>query len=759
MKHLTLQEHYNLIKEGKGNKNMFMMKSKRQYPNHIRNAASFEETVISLKQNHIIHEGFVEPKLPEKNTYFDTFSKLSGIKGVRPGIFENLKTFKKLNESKKETVSQHVKDVEKNTKELVTNPTPPKNLSGQGFIDGMNYEGNVIKNKDKTEDELIDIVIKNLTKDPLFYIKNFMFGWEGIGFTDEAPGLKASDPIKGKYVSSGYGDIGTLRVVETLELLKSYPKHLKKQFLKENVDMMGLGDLDGNSRMGNRDTSREENSYSPNFPEEDFSEMEIQNLLDKYNVDADWFVNVIMVDGLTSKELKDLDYLEDRIQSHLSMQGANAHTPEDDALNFIGDEAEDINESFSLKKVLRKLGWAGETWTPEEFASQIKSLDNETLISWGESNKGIPNTPLDFQHKLIKIEIEKRKLNENKKNMISLVKLFESEDEKYYMSHLKKEKAPKKEKKETAEDRIKNIEKQGNIAALEAKIEALDNEIKTRKGLIANVTEDEDIADFVNPAHVKEVEKEIKTLEKTKEKYIKQYEKMADETYKAPEPVIDDEEQDLGGGEEEFTDDEKDDIIVDLEGDEDVEEEDEIEENIHNTHPGRGVQDTGSTAGHSSVHIDDREKTDPDKYKFKSKPLPKDPIKEGWNSFLKGKKKIQPLNENREQASEINAYFKGKEKRSGGMFIGYYANSQGGKIMLEVSVEGKRGYPRDADKLAMRSKPMLPNGYFYVTGKPLTYDGDEMTLQTIKDADDMYSGRDYQGSEFSGGAYFEVEKR
>jgi len=75
-----------------------------------------------------------------------------------------------------------------------------------------------------------------------------------------------------------------------------------------------------------------------------------------------------------------------------------------------------MEESSNLTKQLRKLGWHGETWTPKEFANQIKNLSDETLISWAKSNKGIPNTPLAFQQKLVKIEMEKRGLNNEKVN-------------------------------------------------------------------------------------------------------------------------------------------------------------------------------------------------------------------------------------------------------------------------------------------------------------------------------------------------------
>lgn len=75
-----------------------------------------------------------------------------------------------------------------------------------------------------------------------------------------------------------------------------------------------------------------------------------------------------------------------------------------------------MSEASPLTKLGRKIGWAGEDWTPQEFAAQIKKLSDETLLKWAEGNKGIgkgiPNTPLAFQQKLVKIELAKRGLTE-----------------------------------------------------------------------------------------------------------------------------------------------------------------------------------------------------------------------------------------------------------------------------------------------------------------------------------------------------------
>ena len=71
---------------------------------------------------------------------------------------------------------------------------------------GYYYEMKQEKNADKTIDEIKDIVFKNLAKDPIYYTKEGQFG-EDIGYTDDAPSLGPTDEPKGKYKSSGYGNL------------------------------------------------------------------------------------------------------------------------------------------------------------------------------------------------------------------------------------------------------------------------------------------------------------------------------------------------------------------------------------------------------------------------------------------------------------------------------------------------------------------------------------------------------------------------
>src|SRR6056300_1406596 len=67
----TLQQQYNLIKEGKGDKNFFLKQAMNQFPEYITVHNTFEQTVSILKGKSIIAENTVETQ--EKKDWFKIF--------------------------------------------------------------------------------------------------------------------------------------------------------------------------------------------------------------------------------------------------------------------------------------------------------------------------------------------------------------------------------------------------------------------------------------------------------------------------------------------------------------------------------------------------------------------------------------------------------------------------------------------------------------------------------------------------------------
>lgn len=76
------------------------------------------------------------------------------------------------------------------------------------------------------------------------------------------------------------------------------------------------------------------------------------------------------------------------------------------------------------------------------------------------------------------------------------------------------------------DQRLKEIHKAGDIVTLEAKMEAIDEEINAKNERINMIGENEDLAELVNPIKLREMKKEIKNLEREKAKLQKVYEKM-----------------------------------------------------------------------------------------------------------------------------------------------------------------------------------------------------------------------------------------
>ena len=67
----TLQNQYKLLKEGKGQKDVFLKEAKRLYPNLITNQADFNETETILKQKGLLNEHLIGTVVgtPAINTY------------------------------------------------------------------------------------------------------------------------------------------------------------------------------------------------------------------------------------------------------------------------------------------------------------------------------------------------------------------------------------------------------------------------------------------------------------------------------------------------------------------------------------------------------------------------------------------------------------------------------------------------------------------------------------------------------------------
>mgnify|MGYP003640301428 CR=1 FL=1 len=214
----TLNEQYRLIKEDKGHKGMFLTEAKRQFPNYIRNAATFDEAEKVLKRKGVITENFtgLEPinspfSTKVQEPYETAFAKfLEEAKSPEIKAKEvKAKVLKSQEDDEKAELKTTSKQVENDLEHGYDN-VDDKNIDNLIFsqvMTGYYAEMKDPKNADKTMEQLKDIVLKNLAKDPIFYTKDGQFGVKGLGYTTEAPGLGTPKEAKGKYKASGYGDL------------------------------------------------------------------------------------------------------------------------------------------------------------------------------------------------------------------------------------------------------------------------------------------------------------------------------------------------------------------------------------------------------------------------------------------------------------------------------------------------------------------------------------------------------------------------
>lgn len=229
---MTLQDQYTQINEGKGAKDVFLKHAKKLFPNMIPNHYGYEDSVKILKQRSVITENIwgianASNKQPDWfkifNESINEYSKASNwdnesIKEIEYNPEEEDIDFDDENfsdpliddpdfvfEAKTYTPSSQEVDVKSKSTKVAkevetkydkkydnTDTKKADNVIFDQLIRGVQFEMENSKNADKTVEEIKNIVLKNLTKDPIWYTKNAMFGVEGLGYTDDRPAFRPS---------------------------------------------------------------------------------------------------------------------------------------------------------------------------------------------------------------------------------------------------------------------------------------------------------------------------------------------------------------------------------------------------------------------------------------------------------------------------------------------------------------------------------------------------------------------------------------
>lgn len=117
----------------------------------------------------------------------------------------------------------------------------------------------------------------------------------------------------------------------------------------------------------------------------------------------------------------------------------------------------------------------------------------------------------------------------NKAKRLSETKTTMTNLEKYIKQQIKEAKNPLAKK-------MKEIEAQGRIAALETKLAALAEMIEETEGRLTRIDEDSEFKEMLDRNAVKEVRKQLKELERAQAKLQKEYDKIAEKGRKKANP-------------------------------------------------------------------------------------------------------------------------------------------------------------------------------------------------------------------------------
>jgi hypothetical protein len=500
----TLQDQYLLIKEGKGHKGVFLADAKRQFPNIVRNAATFEEASSCLKTKNIISENVIG--LNAINSIFEPKKKES-----YELAFENFlsEAKKKQEEDEKAELKATSKQVEKDLEHNFDykDNKNPDNLIFDQIMTGYYTEMKDPKNADKTMQELKDMVFKNLQKDSIFYTKDGQFGVKGLGYSVDHPGLGEPKEPKGKYKASGYGDLN-----EGVMYGDSDGDFDEQENNKERANWYYdayLGEKDPKKKDEYLKIAREYGSYLgwgeeelPVNEEEYKLRKVIREMIDAELEEAYQLVNINPLKSDKEREERDpqqflTTYIEPSVVDSLTK---NQH------LRILRNPSNPENVTLAIRATLAPISSKNLGKTTDnldklgiDIPTDFKSFLTDTNNLGGEKK-----LPTRIGEMVTYKVLNNATLNKNGSLVIKVL------NPKYNK--------PMESLKESVEKELMAINKEAEHEIIASKLEKVQALIDKKQAQISRLDEDEDLKDLTDAKKVKEISKDIKSLEKAKVK-------------------------------------------------------------------------------------------------------------------------------------------------------------------------------------------------------------------------------------------------
>jgi hypothetical protein len=417
------------------------------------------------------------------------------------------------------------------------------------------------KNSEKTMEELKDIVFKNLAKDPIYYTKNAQFGIKDLGYTDEATALSTPKEAKGKYKSSGYGDLN-----ENIEKFKS---DVKGEFEKKPNKKFTDEELKAKIKK-----KREEELKRRKEAGESLEEIKLREVI-REMIDAE-LEEAYQMPSVNTANISGGEGGKRFIPTKLPFP-ANIRKRFGDHMIY-----NPINGTFYISDILYNnlvKGYANQPAIKKlimDIPPMVKQILNKP------DNYGpIVNLPKEFKvYHPLNAEVEKAKEDKFNKartkqywsegdflfpNLNVLAEAYEELD--YYMSiidsnNMSEEDAynfledqglssmqidsiisqsfPSNEGmslKESVEKDLADINKEAEHEVLQSKLDKIDTLIDNKKSKLSKLDEDEDMKALTDKKKVKELEKDIKKLEQARAKVEKMISKFKNKKFTSKEVI------------------------------------------------------------------------------------------------------------------------------------------------------------------------------------------------------------------------------
>jgi len=211
-----------------------------------------------------------------------------------------------------------------------------------------------------------------------------------------------------------------------------------------------------------------------------------------------------------------------------------------------GDSMVPVKESeITLKELIKEsLGQVMTTGNPNSYAAQSGAIINQMMAEKEEAklpmdeteDEGTAVSYSEARDKAVEASQDKAGMEEEARPDYPDVD-GDGDTKEPMVKAAKDKKAMKKPKKETIDSKLAEIGKQGDVVKMEAQINFLDEVIEEKSTRLSSISEDENLSELVDKQKMKEMQKEVKLLEKKKAQMEKVYEKMCGKAYKKTEIV------------------------------------------------------------------------------------------------------------------------------------------------------------------------------------------------------------------------------